>query len=180
MYNLEIWDIKTKKYNNFQEVKVMKKYELAMGIEMETNVAGKKLYRIIAIRDFGKVKAGAIGGYVESEACLSHEDDCWVADDAGTTACIGDMFVDFNDIRYDIDNDVPEPKFEEWYWTSLERAELGIKYMNYESFCKGAPDPVPPESMNEILTLRKKLNDIRMQLFRASSEYRDEKLPNYM
>lgn len=60
----------------------MKKYELAMGIEMETNVAGKKLYRIIAIRDFGKVKAGAIGGYVESEACLSHEDDCWIADDA--------------------------------------------------------------------------------------------------
>lgn len=105
---------------------------------------------------------------------------CWVADDTGTTACIGDMFVDFNDIRYDIDNDVPEPKFEEWYWTSLERAELGIKYMNYESFCKGAPDPVPPESMNEILALRNKLNDIRMQLFRASSEYRDEKLPNYM
>ena len=105
---------------------------------------------------------------------------CWVADDAGTTACIGDMFVDFNDIRYDIDNDVPEPKFEEWYWTSLERAELGIKYMNYESFCKGAPDPVPPESMNEIIALRNKLNDIRMQLFRASSEYRDEKLPNYM
>lgn len=107
-------------------------------------------------------------------------DRCWVADDAGTTACICDMFVDFNDIRYDIDNDVPESKFEKWYWTSLERAELGIKYMNYESFCKGAPDPVPQESMNEILALRKKLDDIRLQLFEASSEYRDETLSNYM
>ena len=38
--------------------------------------------RIVALRDFGSVKAGDIGGYVESESNLSHEGNCWISDDA--------------------------------------------------------------------------------------------------
>lgn len=40
------------------------------------------LYRIQALIDFGDVKAGDIGGYVQSEANLSHEGDAWVYDNA--------------------------------------------------------------------------------------------------
>lgn len=36
------------------------------------------LYRIRALRDFGGVRAGDIGGYVESELNLSHDGDAWV------------------------------------------------------------------------------------------------------
>ena len=41
-----------------------------------------RVYRIRALRDFGNVKKGDVGGYVESEQNLSHDGDCWVTDDA--------------------------------------------------------------------------------------------------
>jgi hypothetical protein len=42
----------------------------------------RTLYRIQALKDFGDVKAGDLGGYVESEKNLSQYDNCWVADEA--------------------------------------------------------------------------------------------------
>ena len=42
----------------------------------------RETYRIRALRDFSDVKAGDLGGYVESEKNLSHDGDCWVYDDA--------------------------------------------------------------------------------------------------
>lgn len=45
-------------------------------------VNGHTLYRIQAVKDFSDVKKGDIGGYIESEENLSHENDCWVYDDA--------------------------------------------------------------------------------------------------
>ena len=41
-----------------------------------------KLYRIRALKDFGNIKAGRIGGYVESTANLSQYNSCWVHDNA--------------------------------------------------------------------------------------------------
>ena len=43
---------------------------------------GKTLYRIQALKDFSDIKAGDLGGYVESERNLSQYDNCWVADEA--------------------------------------------------------------------------------------------------
>ena len=43
---------------------------------------GKTLFRIQALKDFGDVKAGDLGGYIESEKNLSQEGNCWVADNA--------------------------------------------------------------------------------------------------
>ena len=58
----------------------MKKYELTEEtIKINKN---KTLYRIKALRDFGDVKAGDLGGYVESEKNLSQEGDCWIYDKA--------------------------------------------------------------------------------------------------
>jgi len=56
----------------------MKKYELTE----EAIASGKKLYLIRALRDFGCVKAGSYGGWVESEENLSQEGDCWICDNA--------------------------------------------------------------------------------------------------
>lgn len=42
----------------------------------------KRLYRIMAFRDFGSVKAGQLGGFVENESNLSHEGECFIFDDA--------------------------------------------------------------------------------------------------
>jgi hypothetical protein len=56
-----------------------KKYELVP--DQQIVVAGRTLYRIRALKDFGKVKAGNLGGFVGSERNLSQDGDCWVADE---------------------------------------------------------------------------------------------------
>ena len=40
------------------------------------------LKRIRALRDFGGVKAGELGGWIESESNLSHSDNAWISDNA--------------------------------------------------------------------------------------------------
>ena len=54
----------------------MKKYELQPTDLTTPN--GKPLFQVVALRDFGSVLKGDKGGYVESEANLSHDGDCWV------------------------------------------------------------------------------------------------------
>ena len=40
------------------------------------------LKRIMAVRDFGNVKEGTLGGWIEKDFNLSHRGNCWVADEA--------------------------------------------------------------------------------------------------
>ena len=57
--------------------------------------------RVVALRDFGNVKAGDVGGFVESEDNLSHDGDCWVYDDAwvcGNARVSGNAWV-YDDAR---------------------------------------------------------------------------------
>ena len=57
----------------------MKKYELTG----ETiNVFGKTLHRIRATRDFSNVHAGDLGGFIEDERNLSHDENAWVGGNA--------------------------------------------------------------------------------------------------
>ena len=56
-----------------------KKYKLT---EETTNMGNRTLYRIEALRDFGDVKKGEKGGYVEKEENLSQSGDCWIYGDA--------------------------------------------------------------------------------------------------
>ena len=51
----------------------MKKYEL---------IQEGKFFRIKALKDFGDVKKGELGGLVSGEHNLSQEDNCWVFDNA--------------------------------------------------------------------------------------------------
>ena len=53
----------------------MKKYRLT---DDKIIVKCRTLYRIQALRDFGDVKEGEFGGWIESEKNLSHEGSAWV------------------------------------------------------------------------------------------------------
>lgn len=64
-----------------------KKYELTDEI---LEVGGHVLHRIKALRDFGNVKKGDIGGCIECEDNLSHYGDCWVY---GNAKVLGDAEV---------------------------------------------------------------------------------------
>ena len=58
----------------------MKKFKLTS--EFIVDISGVKLFRIKALIEFGNVKAGDLGGYIEKEENLSHMGDAWVSDDA--------------------------------------------------------------------------------------------------
>jgi len=57
----------------------MKKYKLG---EAVFSFGIRILHRIVAVRDFGDVKIGDVGGWIESEDNLSHEGKCWIYDNA--------------------------------------------------------------------------------------------------
>lgn len=56
-----------------------KKFELTTDTKM---FLGRKLFRIKALISFGNVKSGDLGGYVEKESNLSHDNNAWVYGDA--------------------------------------------------------------------------------------------------
>ena len=68
----------------------MKKYELT---EETTNIFGKTLHRIRATRDFSNVHAGDLGGFIEDERNLSHDENAWVS---GKALVSGDALVGGN------------------------------------------------------------------------------------
>ena len=72
----------------------MKKFELTS--EFITNISGTKLFRIKALVEFGDVKAGELGGYIEKEENLDQGGDAWVCGDAkvyGDAWVCGDAWV---------------------------------------------------------------------------------------
>lgn len=58
----------------------MNKYKILKDQYIE--VCGKKLYRILALKDFDYIKAGDTGGYIENESNLSQYDNARVSGDA--------------------------------------------------------------------------------------------------
>lgn len=82
---------------------IERKYEFTG--ETTTDIAeGATLHRIRAIRDFGDVKAGDQGGWVESEKNLSHEGKCWVYDESavfGRASVLGNSKVKNESMIYD-------------------------------------------------------------------------------
>ena len=69
----------------------MKKYELILDDSIK--VLDCKLFRIRALTDLGTVKAGDLGGYIQSEKNLSHYGSAWVY---GNAKVSGDANVSYN------------------------------------------------------------------------------------
>ena len=57
----------------------MKKYILT---DTKKELSGVTLYQIKAIRSFGEVKEGDLGGWIEKEENLSHDGFAWIHNDA--------------------------------------------------------------------------------------------------
>ena len=58
----------------------VKKFKLTS--EFIVDISGVKLFRIKALIEFGNVKAGDLGGYIEKEKNLSHMGNAWVSGNA--------------------------------------------------------------------------------------------------
>lgn len=116
------------------------------------------------------------------EFCDKHEwqyePDMWVAGNIGTIVMIGDMFVSMNNIRYDVDNNIPTDYFAKWYWKSIEISELtdgSENYMNYENYCKGAPDYWTEERVQKIRASKKRVEEAKNELLKAIEDTRKGK-----
>lgn len=72
--------------------------------------------------------------------CLKHEleFEFWVGDEVGRICCMGDYYFDFDNIRYDIDNDIERDFIFQWYDYALEHyhEKTGMPDLNYKNFCK--------------------------------------------
>ena len=71
----------------------MKKYEFTGETK---DFCGVELHRIRALKDFGYVDAGDLGGWIEKEENLSHDGGCWVSGNArvsGNAQVSGDAWV---------------------------------------------------------------------------------------
>ena len=75
----------------------MKKFKLTS--EFIVDISGVKLFRIKALIEFGNVKAGDLGGYIEKEENLSHMGNAWVSGNAqvfGNARVSGNAWVSGN------------------------------------------------------------------------------------
>lgn len=79
---------------------------------------------------------------------LDLDDAYWVRSEPGTVAAIGDYFVGIDEMRYDIDNNIEESRFFEWYYYTLDIREIEGEYhmmqnykeftnVSFESYCEG-------------------------------------------
>ena len=85
----------------------------------------------------------------------------WVAGDVCGVIEINDMFVNFDDIRVDIDNEFDKDAFEEWYRYEQRLIELGCpQHINYKSFALGAPRPYSDEVLKRIEECRAELDKL--------------------
>ena len=74
-----------------------KKYELLQDQTIEW--CGRTLCHIRALRDFGNVRAGDVGGYIECERNLSQDGNAWVYGNAlvsGNAQVYGNALVSGN------------------------------------------------------------------------------------
>lgn len=62
----------------------------------------------------------------------------WVADETGTIGLFSDYFIDFRDIRLDLEKDADKDLFFEWYDLSLQQAIDKHPITNYSSYLMGA------------------------------------------
>lgn len=85
--------------------------------------------------------------------------DGWVADRVGEVAVMGDYYVDFEDIRYDIDNNIDSKEYDKYYNYCVDILGLTVTTPNYDSWCKGCPR-IPQEVLDKIQGLRRELSTL--------------------
>ena len=95
----------------------------------------------------------------------------WVGPGVCEIVCANDeVFLDFDDIRYDVDNAASLSVNEIWDWVDycrrLEYLECPKK-INFPSWCKGAPKPYTDKMLDELEGLHQAVIDAKKKLDEA-------------
>lgn len=90
----------------------------------------------------------------------------WVGDAVGGVATFGDWFFNLDDIRYDVDNDVPNDEIIKWIDYTSRCYALGCpKTINFPSWIKGAPKPYTEEELDKIEEAHRRVGEAEHYLF---------------
>ena len=66
-------------------------------------------------------ESGCLAYVFQFETKHSIEFDGWVGNEVGELASFNEMFVNFRDLKFDIDSNLPEHIFAEWYYDCLDK-----------------------------------------------------------
>lgn len=95
----------------------------------------------------------------------AYERDGWVGNRVGGMLEVCGGYVDFEDIRTDIDEDFDASLFPEWHRYDDELTALGCtKRVNYRSFAMGCPLPYSRERLDEIKKARQRVVEAEQAL----------------
>lgn len=96
----------------------------------------------------------------------------WVGDDFGGVACINEeIYVNMDDVRYCVDNEICYDEYNEWSAYIEDVSEFSLPKMNLRSWHMGCPR-VPKEVIDRLKQLKQSLND---SIDSINKEYGNEK-----
>ena len=90
---------------------------------------------------------------------LQYEEDAWVAGDVGTIACVGDYFIDLQDMIYMLNNQIPLAEYEQWTNYCAKASEYGFNLIKLKYWHMGEPC-VPQETFDKLDALKQELNNV--------------------
>lgn len=93
-----------------------------------------------AMRQTAKNKFEEAAGYYMLLFCAKHqlniEESFWVGVDIGGVFCCDDLFVNYTDMRTDIDMNADEDAIYDWQEYYMKEHQAGNSPINYENFLK--------------------------------------------
>jgi len=104
---------------------------------------------------------------------IDYENSFWVGDDAGGTLYLNDYYVNFDDVRYLVDNKISFDVFSEWYDYDLRLKSINFDIVtpNLKSWCMGRPRHSEADII-ELEKLHKKVLENKQILKCAINEFK--------
>lgn len=90
---------------------------------------------------------------------LVYTRDSWVGGDVGSVACIGEFFIDMEDIRFMLLNDVPWKTYLENMDYNQRAIDLNVNMINLRSWCMGCPR-LSAEQLTKLTNMRDELDNL--------------------
>lgn len=106
----------------------------------------------------------------EYEVQVDKED--WVAGDVGGIVglCQSEYFLNFEDLLYMLNNNIPFDEFLKWWDYSAEVGILGLNGMNFKSWIKGAPR-YKREQLDRLQALHKEIDELTEETIKDLEGY---------
>lgn len=90
---------------------------------------------------------------------LPYETNSWTAGEAGTFACVGDFYIDLQDMRFMLKNGISWDVWLANYDYNMDAEHLGLNLINFQSWCRNAPR-LNKEQIEKLKAMRKELDEL--------------------